>query len=285
MSEGTEMRRSSPAGGRNPRIAFLLSMITPGLGQVYNGQLAKGICCFAGGYLLALALCRSGLARNFLGFALLEAMLIGLAIGISAEAYLAVRKRGAQKPASYDRWYVYILAIAASTLIAGPLFTFPVRGPIGVRFAMIASSTMEPALLEGEYIVQADKPYRKEKPKRGDVVIFPFGKDPPQEFIKRIIGLEGETVEIAKGRVFIDNRPLEEPWAVYRGRQAGAATVRPVDTLAKVVVPPGFVFVLGDNRDISYDSRYYGPVETGSIRGKALYVLWGKRGRIGARVR
>lgn len=174
---------------------------------------------------------------------------------------------------------------AAAVLAAGLLFMLALRAYTGLRVYQIASDTMEPALLEGEIIVAAERFYKKEKPKRGDVVVFRFEKNgAPRDFIKRVIGLPGEKVEIVNRRVYVNDRVLDDPWGRHRDRAARPAAESPRDNMAAIVVPRGFLFVLGDNRDDSFDSRYYGPVETAKVQGKALYVLWGKWGRVGAKI-
>jgi signal peptidase I len=101
---------------------------------------------------------------------------------------------------------------------------------------------------------------------RGDTVVFWFPGDPTKSFIKRIIGLPGDTVEVRAGQVYLNNRPLVEPYVPeeYRDR----ISVGPVR------VPDGQFFVLGDHRSSSNDSRNWGPVPKESIYGKAVFAYW-----------
>lgn len=273
-----------PKTGSNSRIAFLFSLIVPGLGQVYAGQLERGVIIYSLSYLFALALCLSNMARDFPGLILLVIALILLAFLVSADAYISVRRLKEYSPAPYNKWYLHVIAIALNTVMAGPLVTFPIKGPTGISITRLASNTLEPALMEGDYVVLGSNPYVSEKPRRGDVVVFPYAQDPSRQFIKRVVGLERESVEIVDKRTFIDGRLFADPWGVYHDREVMPASKGPRDNIPRIVVPRGFVFVLGDNRDISFDSRYYGPVETGKISGKALYVLWGKGNRSGIKV-
>lgn len=271
--------------GANPRIAFLLSLIVPGLGQAYAGQLERGVFCYTLGYIFAIALCLGNLARDFRGLLLLVILLNVLAILVSADASIAAGKARELTRAPYNRWYVHVIAIVLNTLLAGPLITFPIRGPTGISITRVASNTLEPALMEGDYVVLGLRPYERDTPRRGDVVVFPYAKDPSKQFIKRIVGLEGESVEIVNKGVHIDGRPIADPWGVFHDRDVIPASKGPRDNIPRTVVPRGFVFVLGDNRDISFDSRYFGPVETRTIVGKALFVLWGKGKMSGTKVR
>ena len=101
-------------------------------------------------------------------------------------------------------------------------------------------------------------------PMRGDVIVFRYPIDPSRDFIKRVIGLPGETVEMHRGRVFIDGERLEEPYLDDPD----------LSSLPPILVPPRNYFVLGDNRDGSSDSRHWGTVPLENIVGKALVRYW-----------
>jgi signal peptidase I len=116
--------------------------------------------------------------------------------------------------------------------------------------------------------------------RRGDIVIFRYPEDPRRDFIKRVVGLPGETIAIRDRRVFANGQPLEEPWAFHSDDRIWAddpaipADRRRRDQLAPSVVPDGSYFVLGDNRDDSSDSREWGPVPEGHLKGRAMFVYW-----------
>jgi len=116
--------------------------------------------------------------------------------------------------------------------------------------------------------------------RRGDVVVFRFPGDPRRDFIKRVVGLPGETVAIRDKRVFVDGRLLDEPYAfhaddtVWPDDPSIAPEHRRRDQLPPQRVPGGAYFVLGDNRDDSSDSRSWGFVPAGHVEGRALFVYW-----------
>jgi signal peptidase I len=116
--------------------------------------------------------------------------------------------------------------------------------------------------------------------RRGDVVVFRFPPDPRRDFIKRVIGLPGETVAIRDRQVFIDGRPLAEPWAFHSDDRtwpddpAVPEERRRRDQLPPRLVPKEAYFVLGDNRDDSSDSRDWGEVPANHLEGRALLVYW-----------
>jgi signal peptidase I len=112
--------------------------------------------------------------------------------------------------------------------------------------------------------IPSGRVYLFEPPQRGDIVVFRFPNDPSRDFIKRIVGLPGETIEVRNGQVYINGQPLEEPYL----------RERPSYTFQPVTVPPGHYFVLGDNRNNSSDSHIWGVVPEGNIIGKAWVSYW-----------
>ncbi len=122
--------------------------------------------------------------------------------------------------------------------------------------------SMVPTFRGGEYILVWRLAYLTHPPRRGDIVVFQ-PENSSQEYIKRVIGLPGEEVLIQNGRVFINGEPLEEPYIPERPRYEGYWRI-----------PPGHVFVLGDNRNHSTDSHVFGPIPMDRIVGKAVLVYW-----------
>jgi signal peptidase I len=118
------------------------------------------------------------------------------------------------------------------------------------------------------------------KPRPGDVVVFIWPKDRSKDFIKRVIATEGQTIEIRNREVLIDGKPWDDPHAVHDEPRAG-----PSDNYGPYTVPAGHVFVMGDNRDHSFDSRYWGPVPLADIKGQALIIYWSWDGEPGRWVR
>ncbi len=117
--------------------------------------------------------------------------------------------------------------------------------------------------------------------RRGDVVVFKYPEDPERDFIKRVIGLPGETLELRHKRVYINGRGLDEPYVHFLQPPSdagpGDADYTPYDVrenYGPVTVPPDHYFMMGDNRDNSQDSRYWGFLPRAFIKGKALMVYW-----------
>lgn len=164
-----------------------------------------------------------------------------------------------------------------------------------VQAYKIPSGSMIPTLLIGDYLlvnklsfgirnpIKDDFLYRWGLPQRQEIVVFTYPEDKKLDFIKRVIGLPGDTVEIINKRVFVNGKPLKEPYTQFTDPTIYPKELSPRDNFGPVKVPPGYIFVLGDNRDQSYDSRFWGFVPIHSLKGKALiiYFSWDSdQGRI-----
>jgi signal peptidase I len=114
--------------------------------------------------------------------------------------------------------------------------------------------------------------------RRGDIVVFKYPEEPDRDFIKRVIGLPGETVELRNKKVFVNNQPLEEPYVHFLTpptsdyQEVTSFDVR--ERFGPVTVPADKYFVMGDNRDNSQDSRYWGFLPRDYVKGKALVIYW-----------
>lgn len=180
-------------------------------------------------------------------------------------------------------YYEAILVAVAFTLFAR---TFVVQA------FKIPSGSMEDNLLIGDhlfvnkfiYAPHWDTPLHKLLPyrdiKRGDVVVFKFPQDPLRDFIKRAVAVGGDVVEIRGKKLFVNGQAEENPRAVFKDRQVFEPSPylsddrRFRDYFGPYQVQPGFVFCLGDNRDNSYDSRFWGPVPRSYFKGRAFVIYW-----------
>jgi signal peptidase I len=117
--------------------------------------------------------------------------------------------------------------------------------------------------------------------RRGDIVVFKYPEEPERDFIKRVIGLPGDTLELRAKNVYINGKALDEPYvhfltAASMGSEVTSADVR--EHYGPVTVPPDQYFMMGDNRDNSQDSRYWGFLPRGYVKGKALMIYWSYEG-------
>lgn len=155
-----------------------------------------------------------------------------------------------------------------------------------VQAFKIPSGSMKSTLLVGDHIlvnkfiygirlpiVNKEMVHIKD-PKRFDIVVFQYPVDPTKDFIKRVIGLPGDTVQIKDKQVYVNNQLLTEPYVAHSDNKILPANISPRDNMAPIVVPPNSLFVMGDNRDESYDSRFWKFVDMNDLRGEAFIIYW-----------
>lgn len=138
----------------------------------------------------------------------------------------------------------------------------------------VEGTSMMPGLDDQERIFVNKFVYRLEPIERGDIVVFRYPRDPSKSFIKRVIGMAGDRIRIDDGQVYLNGKPIEEDYVppAYRDQRS----------YPEIVVPPDSYFVLGDHRNMSNDSRDFGPVPANDIYGKAVFGYWpmDKMGRV-----
>jgi signal peptidase I len=130
----------------------------------------------------------------------------------------------------------------------------------------VEGTSMMPGLADQERILINKYVYRFEDVERGDLVVFRYPIDPGKNYIKRIVGVPGDRVEIFRGAVLVNGNRLQEPYVPQEFRDERS--------MSEIVVPEGDYFVLGDHRDLSSDSRDFGVVGRGAIFGKAVFAYW-----------
>jgi signal peptidase I len=123
---------------------------------------------------------------------------------------------------------------------------------------------MEPSFHDGDYVIVNRIAYQIGDIQRGDVIVFPYPLNEEDDYIKRVIGLPGDRVAVYGGVVYVNGDPIEEPYIMEQPR----------DDKAELIVPEGYVFVMGDNRNASSDSRSWGPLQVEKIIGKAVFRYW-----------
>ncbi len=302
---------------RFPWLAVTLSLVTPGLGHIYCGRITRGLLL---GFLaeLPLPLIMFVLATSKTAFVWLV-ILAGLFVSIFVQliaiidsGYTAKHTRPDYKLKDYNRWYVYILLALMGT--GGALdIALNIKENYLEAFRIPVASNY-PNIIPGDRLLANKLVYKTANPQRGDLVVFLNPENRRINFIKRVIAIAGDTVEIKDGRLYIndeklpfkalpqstldnirikvDGQPLEGEVfeetngdAKYKIFIAKAPEDKAPDDFAKITVPKYHCFVLGDNRNNSYDSRNFGPVPIASIKGRADYLYslskdWSRFGKL-----
>lgn len=155
-----------------------------------------------------------------------------------------------------------------------------------VQAFKIPSGSMEPTLLVGDYLLVNKFIYGYKfplinkrvlmfkKPEKGDIIVFEYPIDPDKDFIKRVVAVEGDKVEIRDKKLYVNDKLFIIPQAVYRDPIIMPKEMGPRDNFGPVKVPKDNLFVMGDNRDSSLDSRFWGFVPINNLKGKALIIYW-----------
>lgn len=136
-----------------------------------------------------------------------------------------------------------------------------------VRLPQVSGLSMEPHIRSGEYVMINTFAYRIGAPRRGDIVAFRHDGDGRSVFIKRVIAVPGDRISIDRGQVYLDDQKLAEPYVLHGDDR----------TFSQITVPDGCVYVLGDNRVESEDSRFFGPVKDDLLIGRAVAGIWPPR--------
>ena len=282
---------------RYPWVATLLSLLMPGLGQIYCGAIIKGLCVaglmtllgFAS--ILALVLDFQISGKLVILFQVISLLLYGFG---AVEAFLAARRiQGTYQLKDYNHGLAYLLFYIA--LSGGFIFSsLYVRDNLLHPFK-VPNASMFPAIWPGDQLLAAKNAYLSRNPQAGDLVIFRNPDERRVFFIKRVVAMAGDSVEIRDGELYINDlklkreavsppaaSPAQVPvGARYFEEWNGNARYRILlsaqpapggEQFPRTVVPKNCCFVLGDNRDISLDSRKLGAIPIVGIVGKASFI-------------
>lgn len=155
-----------------------------------------------------------------------------------------------------------------------------------VQAFKIPSASMEDTMLIGDHLLVNKFIYgtkipftdgrilKIRDPERGDVIVFEYPEDPSKDFIKRVIGTPGDVVQVVNKKVYVNGRLYENPHEVHKEPDVIPAAQNPRDNTEPITVPENSFFVMGDNRDRSYDSRFWGFVRSDQIKGLAFIKYW-----------
>jgi signal peptidase I len=199
--------------------------------------------------------------------------------GVAAkEREQAVASQAAAKSKSTIREYAEALAVAF--VLALFIRTFVVQA------FKIPSGSMLPTLQIGDHIlvskfrygirlpILGERVLKFADPRRGDIIVFVYPVDTHKDFIKRVIGEPGDTVEIRHKQIYINDKKIDDPYGHWVDGPGDQSRLTPRDNYGPVTVPPDKIFVMGDNRDRSYDSRFWGFVPLDDVKGKAFMIYW-----------
>lgn len=277
---------------RNAFVAFLLSIFTPGLGQIYNGQLKKGAYLFFSLLFFNVIFGVTNATHSFYGLASLFAIEIFLRIYIIIDAIIYARRLKEYVRKNYNTWYYHTM-LAILTLII--IWAYDPKSIFGIETFSMPTSSNQPTIQVGDWVVGDMKAYQKSEPNYGDLIIYK--KDDGYFYTSRIVGLPNDLLEINDNIVSINGKKsktiliketvtdnvealeFEEELInghkhkIYKFKQTFDSTKT---NIKDIKVPANSYYILGDNRDNSADSRYIGFINKQDIYGRVIYSYWGK---------
>jgi signal peptidase I len=179
-----------------------------------------------------------------------------------------------------SRMREYTEALVIAILLALFIRTFVVQAFKIPSGSMIPTLDIGDHILVNKFIYGTKVPFTDKiaipfkTPRRGDIIVFKYPEDEQKDFIKRVIGLPGDTLEVRNKMIYVNGKPLVESYAFFSDPNTIPMGIQPRDNLEPVTIPKDSFFVMGDNRDHSLDSRYWGFVSLNKIKGRAFVIYW-----------
>lgn len=264
-------------------IGALLSLVRPGLGQIYNGQARKGITFLIIG-IIFIPFLDLEILSGYPSREPLQAMVWLISISavfiflvVSDAIFYSIKKRHHYQLEKYNKIVVYAAVILCGMLppvLVPSMNIAPAKiKKKYVQAYKIPSKSMLPALLPGDFIL-VDRRLPARKPVRGEIIVFLFPLDETKDFINRVVAVEGDRVEIRDKRLYVNNTLVKDKPVLHQEPEVLDAARSPRDNFGPITVPEDSFFVMGDNRDRAFDSRFWGVVEQSKIRGTARQIYW-----------
>lgn len=290
---------TSPPTHRSPLVAVILSLSATGLGQIYCGRIIRGLIMFLGSLLFTPLIVAAALLSpaTVILVGLIFALLAVLCVYVYAvvDAFLLASRAGDHsQPMGYNPLLIYVLFVLVGlTYAAGGLYF--IRSSVFEAFE-IPTASEAPTLLPGDRVLVNKTTYQRRFVQRGDEVVFRVSSQPGLKWVKRVIALPGDTVEVKDNEVFVNGQQLQRepvplasfgaPAQEIKGEMFNetnstrryqilfSAETKPLPDYPQAKVPNGSCFVLGDNRNISRDSRTIGFVALSDVIGDVQYRYW-----------
>jgi len=279
MEEANNLK-SNLTKKRIPIIALIFSLLAPGLGQVYNGQFYKAITLILFLRICSLIFFVTGLISTFGGLVIATILELSIIICIIVDAIIVSTNSKIYKKKSYNKWYYYIFIFIVFSLIS---YVSLNHGNKYFKSYKIVSSSMEESLLIGDRIASNERYFNNRKIQRFNLIIFKDSRISNPD-IKRVIGLPGDKIEIINKKVYLNDKFIEQTFVKYIDESIISRDNGRIfwddkflgsrDNFGPITVSENHYFALGDNRDVSADSRYLGLIKKENIIGYPLYILF-----------
>jgi signal peptidase I len=249
-------------------LSVLISLLVPPLGHVYVGRPLRGISIFGVGFITLLITGWLGASTALWSFYFAQSLYVIFIIILSIDAGVLARRQSNYTLRFYNKWFFFLPLILISLYILN--FIMFNRGLFfGFDNHRNISENMSPTLKAGDFIATDKREYLNGIfPERKNIISFQYPKDPSTIYVKRVIGLPGEKIFIKNGVVHINNKPITEPYVPQSSKIKDYS-----QSMIEIDIPKDHIFVLGDNRDNSNDSRFWGFLPIENITGNAT-LIW-----------
>ena len=259
---------------RKPWLAGILSFVMPGLGHIYCGKAGKGIKLYI---LLLIVTTLSFLIATipiaYLGVALFFITSATYILIIIDAIRISQEHTDAFKLLAYNKWYLYLLVLIISSFFVRPILSYATKAHL-VKTYKLTSKGMQPTILQDDWIIVNKYIYKFSDPDRGDIIIFAYPKDKSKDFVQRVVGIGGDAIEIRDKQLYINSKIIHEDFIIHTDTNTYPSDKQPRDNFGPIKIPLNSLFVLGDNRDRSADSRFWGFVDRDSVKGKVSTIYW-----------
>ena len=257
-----------PIKRRSIILSALTSLIVPPFGHVYVGRPLRGFVIFGVSFVALLITGWLGASTTLWSFYFAQSLYVLVLIILSIDAGILAKQQKNYELRLYNKWYVYLPLLLIMLYVLN--FVMFNRGLFfGFDNHRNISENMSPTLKTGDLIATDTRDYMQGIiPERKDIITFQYPKDPSTIYVKRVIGLPGEKILIKNGVVNINNKPVTEPYVPLSCKNKDYS-----QEMRAVEIPNDHVFVLGDNRDNSNDSRFWGTLPIENITGKVT-LIW-----------
>jgi signal peptidase I len=262
-------------------LALILSVLVAGSGQVFNRQPKKGLPVLIFSPVFALLAGWIKLCNTFHGLLIGAGLPLGVVLWavVDSAVYGGLKAKERQGFSKAPVLYLFAIALIVISGLASATNFYRNHLLGGLTLRVDPSNSMAPTLRAGDRFATDTDCYRQHSPDRDEVVLFNVPGEGTLDSAKRIIAIGGDTIQATKDGVFLNGKLLDEPYAKYDSPNGPYDTKR---VFGPTRVSSGQYFLMGDNRDDSWDSRYWGTIHRSQIEGCLLYIYWSNdRSRIG----
>lgn len=256
-------------------LAVILSFFMIGLGQIACGKIKRGVSLYILSQILFISAAFIAI-QPFPLFNIIAAGLIFISVFLFAiidSILIARNPDNSLKLKPLIGYPLLVVILIVNSSLVQPVINKTIKDDY-VQAFQIPTRSMLPSLLMGDHILANKTAYNNSGPSRGDIIVFDFPEDTSRTYIRRVVGLGGDVIEIKNKQLYINDTKYNENYIIYVEAKSLPENSQPIDNYGPVSVPKGSFFVLGDNRNHSYDSRYWGFLAADKVKGKAATIYW-----------